>query len=143
EYALCAYVVMQNVAAADAEQDDATPSGRLTAQLREYLADKLPSYMVPAFMVVLDAIPLTPTGKIDRRALPKPGPADAGTRELVPLSTDTERKLAEIWKELLGTDAISANDSFFELGWHSLKAAGMVSRIAERFGIQMPLRDIF
>ncbi|MEY9095024.1 amino acid adenylation domain-containing protein [Paenibacillus sp. RC84] len=141
EYALCAYVVMQN--AANAEPDGAAPSGRLTGQLREYLGDKLPSYMVPAFMVVLDAIPLTPTGKIDRRALPKPGPADAGKRELVPLSTDTERKLAEIWKELLGTDAISAKDSFFDLGGHSLKAAGMVSRIAERFGIQMPLRDIF
>ncbi|MGM1047661.1 MAG: amino acid adenylation domain-containing protein [Bacillota bacterium] len=143
EYVLCAYVVMQNAAAADAETDGATPSGRLTGQLREYLGDKLPSYMVPAFIVLLDAIPLTPTGKIDRRALPKPGPADAGIRELVPLSTDTERKLAEIWKELLGTDAISAKDSFFELGGHSLKAAGMVSRIAERFGIQMPLRDIF
>lgn len=143
EFALCGYVVMENVAAADEEQGGAAPSGRLTAQLREYLGDKLPSYMVPAFMVVLDAIPLTPTGKIDRRALPTPGPADAGIRELVPLSTDTERKLAEIWKELLGTDAISAKDSFFELGGHSLKAAGMVSRIAERFGIQMPLRDIF
>ncbi|WP_327204859.1 non-ribosomal peptide synthetase [Paenibacillus sp. DMB20] len=143
EYALCAYVVMQNAAAADADPDGATPSGRLTGQLREYLGDKLPSYMVPACMVVLDAIPLTPTGKIDRRALPKPGPADAGRSELVPLSTDTERKLAEIWKELLGTDAISAKDSFFELGGHSLKAAGMVSRIAERFGMQMPLRDIF
>lgn len=143
EYALCAYVVMQNAEAADAEPDGGVPSGRLTAQLREYLGDKLPSYMVPAFMVVLDAIPFTPTGKIDRRALPKPGPADADKSELVPLSTDTERKLAEIWKELLGTDAISAKDSFFELGGHSLKAAGMVSRIAERFGIQMPLRDIF
>ncbi|MFC9774200.1 amino acid adenylation domain-containing protein [Paenibacillus chitinolyticus] len=143
EYALCAYVVMQNAAAADAEPDGAAPSDRLTRQLREYLMDKLPSYMVPAFMVVLDAIPLTPTGKIDRRSLPKPGPADAGKRELVPLSTDTERKLAEIWKELLGTDAISAKDSFFDLGGHSLKAAGMISRIAERFGIQMPLRDIF
>ncbi|WP_405083110.1 amino acid adenylation domain-containing protein [Paenibacillus chitinolyticus] len=143
EYALCAYVVMQNAAAADAEPDGAASSGRLTAQLREYLGDKLPSYMIPAFMVVLEAIPLTPTGKIDRRALPKPGPTDAGKRELVPLSTDTERKLAEIWKELLGTDAISAKDSFFELGGHSLKAAGMISRIAERFGIQIPLRDIF
>ncbi|MWV42597.1 amino acid adenylation domain-containing protein [Paenibacillus sp. HJL G12] len=143
EYALCAYVVMQDTAVADAEPDGAVPSDRLTAQLREYLVNKLPSYMVPAFMVVLDAIPLTPTGKIDRRVLPTPGSADAGTRELVPLSTDTERKLAEIWKELLGTDTISAKDSFFELGGHSLKAAGMVSRIAERFGIQMPLRDIF
>ncbi|WP_068776051.1 non-ribosomal peptide synthetase [Paenibacillus sp. FJAT-26967] len=143
EYALCAYVVMQNTAAADAEQGGSVPTGRLIAQLREYLGDKLPSYMVPAFMVVLDAIPLTPTGKIDRRALPKPGPADAGKREFVPLSTDTERKLAEIWKQLLGTDAIGAKDSFFELGGHSLKAAGLVSRIAERFGIQMPLRDIF
>lgn len=143
EYALCAYVVMQNAEAADTEPDGDAPLDRLTAQLREYLGDKLPSYMVPAFMVVLDSIPLTPTGKIDRRALPKPGPADTGKRELVPLSTDTERKLAEIWKELLGADAISAKDSFFELGGHSLKAAGMVSRIAERFGVQMPLRDIF
>ncbi|MGG3280964.1 amino acid adenylation domain-containing protein [Paenibacillus solani] len=143
EYALCAYVVMQEAAANNAEQDGAAPSYQLTLQLRAYLGDKLPSYMVPAFMVILDAIPLTPTGKIDRRALPKPELADAGIRELVPLSTDTERKLAEIWKELLGTDSISAKDSFFELGGHSLKAAGMVSRIAERFGIQMPLRDIF
>ncbi|SEG59360.1 non-ribosomal peptide synthetase [Paenibacillus sp. UNC499MF] len=143
EYALCAYVVLQNVPEADAEPDGAVPSGRLTGELREYLGDKLPSYIVPAFMVVLDAIPLTPTGKIDRRALPKPGLDDAGKRELVPLSTDTERKLAEIWKELLGTDAISAKDSFFELGGHSLKAAGMISRIAERFSIQIPLRDIF
>ncbi|KOP68255.1 bacitracin synthetase [Bacillus sp. FJAT-18019] len=143
EYALCAYVVMPNAATEDAEQDGAAPSGQLTAQLREYLGGKLPSYMVPSFMVILDAIPLTPTGKIDRRALPKPELADTGIRELVPLSTDTERKLAEIWKELLGIDSISAKDSFFELGGHSLKAAGMVSRIAERFGIQMPLRDIF
>lgn len=143
EYALCAYVVIRNTSVADADQGAAAPAGRLTAQLREFLGDKLPSYMVPAFMVVLDAIPLTPTGKIDRRALPKPEPVDAGIRELVPLSTDTERKLAEIWKELLGTDAISAKGNFFELGGHSLKAAGMVSRIAERFGIQMPLRDIF
>ncbi|GGG69816.1 non-ribosomal peptide synthetase [Paenibacillus radicis (ex Gao et al. 2016)] len=146
EYALCAYVVMrmQNTAAANTEQEGSDVlSGQLTAQLREFLGDKLPSYMVPAFLVVLDDIPLTPTGKIDRRALPAPGPADLGTRELVPLSTDTERKLAEIWKELLGTDVISAKDSFFELGGHSLKAAGMVSRIAERFGVQMPLRDIF
>ncbi|WP_081735117.1 non-ribosomal peptide synthetase [Paenibacillus gorillae] len=145
EYALCAYVVMmQNTTAADVEQGGgAELSGQLIAQLREYLGDKLPSYMVPAFMIVLNDIPLTPTGKIDRRALPAPGAADLGTRELVPLSTDTERKLAEIWKELLGTDVISAKDSFFELGGHSLKAAGMVSRIAERFGVQMPLRDIF
>ncbi|MFF2089443.1 amino acid adenylation domain-containing protein [Paenibacillus sp. NPDC058174] len=144
EYALCAYVVMRMQTGADAEQGGgAGLSGPLIVQLREYLGDKLPSYMVPAFIVVLDDIPLTPTGKIDRRALPAPGPADAGTRELVPLSTDTERKLAEIWKELLGTDVISAKDSFFELGGHSLKAAGMVSRIAERFGVQMPLRDIF
>jgi len=143
EYALCAYVVMNNAATEDAEQDGAAPSGQFTAQLREYLGGKLPSYMVPAFMVILDAIPLTPTGKIDRRALPRPELANAGTREVVPLSTETERKLAEIWKELLGTDSISAKDSFFELGGHSLKAAGMVSRIAERFGIQMPLRDIF
>ncbi|MFS0838676.1 amino acid adenylation domain-containing protein [Paenibacillus sp. 1P03SA] len=143
EYALCAYVVMRKAPDADAEPDGASRSGPLTGQLREFLGDKLPSYMVPAFMVVLDAIPLTPTGKIDRRALPKPGPVDAGKRELVPLSTDTERKLAEIWKELLGTDAIGAKDSFFELGGHSLKAAGMISRIAERFSIQIPLRDIF
>lgn len=143
EYALCAYVVMENAAATVVEPGNITPPGQLTSQLREYLRDKLPSYMVPAFMVILESIPLTPTGKIDRRALPKPGPDDTGTREIVPLSTDTEHKLAEIWKELLGTDVISAKDSFFALGGHSLKAAGMVSRIAERFGTQVPLRDIF
>ncbi len=143
EYALCAYVVMLNDAAVNATTGTATPSEQWTSQLRVYLEEKLPSYMVPSFMVILDKIPLTPTGKIDRRALPKPEPVDAGNREFVPLSTDTEHKLAEIWKELLGTDVISAKDSFFELGGHSLKAAGMVSRISERFGIQTPLQDIF
>ncbi|MFF2886822.1 amino acid adenylation domain-containing protein [Paenibacillus sp. NPDC057967] len=141
DYALCAYIVLNDPQAAESEGDDHTR--RMVGTLRDYLGDKLPGYMVPAFMMFLDAIPLTPTGKIDRRALPKPGEADAGKRELVPLTTDTERKLAVIWRELLGTDAIGAKDSFFELGGHSLKAASMVGRIAERFGLQVTLRDIF
>ncbi|RJE90832.1 amino acid adenylation domain-containing protein [Paenibacillus sp. 1011MAR3C5] len=141
DYALCAYIVLREPQTAESDAADYT--SRMIGKLRDYLGDKLPAYMVPAFMMFLEGIPLTPTGKIDRRALPQPGMANAGQRELAPLTTDTERKLAAIWRELLGTDAIGAKDSFFEIGGHSLKAASMVSRIAERFGLQVTLRDIF
>ncbi|MBP2000047.1 tyrocidine synthetase-3 [Paenibacillus shirakamiensis] len=143
EYALCAYIVVQNVDSSVEGKFDSTLAASLKLQLREYLSEVLPSYMVPTFIVFMDAIPLTPTGKIDRRAFPQPGPTDIHELVLVPLATDTEHKLAEIWKELLGVDSIGAKDNFFELGGHSLKAAGMISRIAERMGIQLPLRDIF
>jgi len=136
EYALCAYIVLKEAGADEQVRE-------MIGMLRDYLGDKLPGYMVPGFMMFLDEIPLTPTGKIDRRALPQPGSADKGKRELAPLTTDTQLKLAVIWRELLGTDAIGAKDSFFELGGHSLKAASMVGRIAERFGLEVSLRDIF
>lgn len=136
EYALCAYIVLMEAGADEQVRE-------MIGKLRDYLGDKLPGYMVPGFMMFLGEIPLTPTGKIDRRALPQPGLADEGKRELAPLTTDTQRKLAVIWRELLGTDAIGANDSFFEIGGHSLKAASMVGRIAERFGLEVTLRDIF
>ncbi|REK76182.1 non-ribosomal peptide synthetase [Paenibacillus paeoniae] len=143
EYALCAYIILQEPQGAEVELNGDDRTSQIIGKLRDYLGDKLPAYMIPGFMMFLGEIPLTPTGKIDRRALPQPGQADEGKRELAPLTTDTEHKLATIWRELLGTDAIGAKDSFFEIGGHSLKAASMVGRIAERFGIQVTLRDIF
>ncbi|HYH82920.1 MAG TPA: amino acid adenylation domain-containing protein, partial [Longimicrobium sp.] len=97
------------------------------AALRDALAGRMPEYMVPTAFVALDAIPLTPNGKTDHRALPAPG---AGAREaFAPPATPTETALAALWAQLLGTGRVSVEDDFFLLGGHSLLAAQVVSRI--------------
>ncbi|MFM6395052.1 MAG: non-ribosomal peptide synthetase, partial [Planktothrix sp.] len=104
---LCAYVI---------------GSENLTvSQLRLFLQEKLPQYMVPAFFILLDVFPLTANGKIDRRALPKPAQEleNETARNITP-GTETERILAEIWQRVLGLKTISINDNFFELGGDSI-----------------------
>ncbi len=119
----------------------AKPDGHLTPALASHLRDRLPSYMVPAAFVVLDALPLTPSGKVDRRALPAPGrEARAAYRAPRPGS---EEKLAQIWSEILAVDRIGADDSFFALGGHSLVATRLMSRLRRRLGIDLPLRTLF
>jgi amino acid adenylation domain-containing protein len=114
------------------------------AALRAHLAAILPAYMVPAAFVVLDALPLTASGKLDRRALPAP---EAGTRSspqaFVEPRTPTEIVLAEIWAEIIGVDRVGLHDNFFELGGHSLLATQVVSRTRERFGVPVPLGAMF
>ena len=114
------------------------------AELREFLNDRLPVYMVPAGFVFVTQFPSTPAGKIDRRALAGHaalGPASDET--YVEPRTSTEKELARIWSELLGVPRIGVNDNFFALGGHSLLAAKAVSRLRNQFQVDVSLRDLF
>ncbi|HVR99575.1 MAG TPA: amino acid adenylation domain-containing protein, partial [Thermoanaerobaculia bacterium] len=117
-----------------------TPRGA-SPHLRAFLLRSLPEYMVPAAFVALPAFPLTPSGKVDRRALPTPE-RDPRAVSVAP-RTRTEEALAEIWKELLGLEQVSVGDSFFELGGHSLLAFQVVGRVREALGVEIALREIF
>jgi amino acid adenylation domain-containing protein len=111
--------------------------------LRGALKARLPAFMVPSGIVVLDALPLNPNGKVDRKALARIEPPAAGERELVAPRTPAEEMLAGIWGELLGLEHVGAEDQFFELGGHSLLATRLASRVRELFGVEIPLREIF
>ena len=120
--------------------------GEMPAQeaLRAFLHERLPEYMVPGVFVVLETLPLTPNGKVDRRALPTPDFAQAGTgREYVPPRTPTEEALAAIWREVLGVERVGVHDPFPELGGHSLRATQVISRVREHFRAELPLRILF
>ena len=111
--------------------------------LREYLQSKLPEYMVPGFFVELDSIPLTPNGKIDRKALPGVTDEDLIRREYVAPRNETEQKLVEIWQEILGIERVGVKDNFFELGGHSLAAGKIVNNISKALNIEISLKYIF
>lgn len=111
--------------------------------LRDLCRAHLPEFMVPAAFVSLDALPLTPSGKIDRRALPAPAGADAPTRGFAAPVGEMETTVAAIWKELLRVERVGRDDDFFELGGHSLIATRMVSRLRDRLGCEVPLRVLF
>jgi amino acid adenylation domain-containing protein len=114
------------------------------AELREALRGRLPEHMVPAAFVALEAIPLTPNGKLEARALPDPALADGGGAvERVAPRTPAEELIAGIWAEVLGREGIGAGDDFFELGGHSLLAARVTSRVRAAFGIDLPVRALF
>jgi amino acid adenylation domain-containing protein len=110
-------------------------------ELRRWLEQRLPHYMVPAAFVMLDCVPLTPNGKVDRRALPAfetgPGPSFVTPR------TITEEVIAGIWMEILHVGQVSIHDSFFEIGGHSLLATQMISRLRSIFQIEFPVRRLF
>ncbi|NEP14919.1 MAG: amino acid adenylation domain-containing protein, partial [Symploca sp. SIO2C1] len=112
-------------------------------QLREYLEQQLPEYMVPSGYVVLPQLPLTPNGKVDRKALPAPDITSSLSTEFVAPETPTEKALAEIWAEVLGIKQVGRHDKFFELGGHSLIATQVVSRIRQAFGMEFPLSKLF
>ena len=118
--------------------------GLSVSDLRAFVSDLLPDYMVPSAFVILDEMPLTPNGKIDRRALPEPELAREDlTAAFVPPSTEAERAIAAIFADLLGVDRVGAEDDFFELGGHSLLATQVISRIRDDLGADLPLRLIF
>jgi tyrocidine synthetase-2 len=133
---ICAYIVF------DSEYE--------ISGLREYLSKKLPDYMIPSYFVRLEKIPVTPNGKIDRKALPKP---ELITREnhTAPRN-EIEKKLIELWSEVLSRDALHASqlqksmgidDNFFQLGGHSLKATILVSKIHKKLNVKLPLVELF
>jgi amino acid adenylation domain-containing protein len=117
---------------------------RLVPKVRTWLAQRLPDYMIPSAFVMLDAFPLTPNGKVDRKALPAPsGLIQVDDENFVPPSTSTEIAITNIWLEVLGIERIGIEDNFFELGGHSLLATQVVSRLRDRFSVELPLRTFF
>ncbi|MCP4108251.1 MAG: amino acid adenylation domain-containing protein, partial [Desulfobacteraceae bacterium] len=113
------------------------------SELRVFLAESLPDYMIPSFFIHMETFPLTPNGKIDRKALPEPDGAINTGMEYVPPRNETEEILAGIWQEILGVDRIGVKDNFFDLGGHSLKATRVVSRISKDLEVEVSLKDIF
>ena len=115
-----------------------------TSELRRYLADRLPEPMVPAAFVTLPALPRTGSGKVDRRALPRPeGERPRLEREYVPPASEIEEALVEIWAETLGVARVGVQDNFFELGGHSLLATQVIARLRERLRVDLPLIALF
>ena len=127
---LCAYVVLQPGAPEDAQP------------LRQQLAQKLPDYMVPAAFVFLTALPLSPSGKLDRKSLPAPSAPLAESHFVAP-RTPTEQALAQLFASVLHLDRVGLHDDFFSLGGHSLLATQLVSRIRYVLGLELPLRVLF
>ncbi|MFD2762814.1 non-ribosomal peptide synthetase [Micromonospora eburnea] len=117
---------------------------RLLPRLQAALGEQLPDYMVPAIYVFLDALPLTPNNKVDRKALPAP---EAGRRQVrsayVAPRNPVEEVVAGIWAETLGVDRVGVLDDFFALGGHSLLSTRMVARVREAFGVDVPLHRVF
>ncbi|AUT02776.1 non-ribosomal peptide synthetase [Nostoc sp. CENA543] len=119
----------------------ADKSVSLASQLRDYLKDRLPNYMIPSQIMVLEKLPLTANGKIDRRALPEPNTGNTADLE-IPV-TPTEELLASLWQSLLKVQSISRGDNFFELGGNSLLATQLVTRIRDSFKVELPVRKVF
>jgi amino acid adenylation domain-containing protein len=115
-----------------------------TSELREFLKARQPDYMIPSSFVFLKSLPLTPSGKVDRRALPAPHQSrpELETPFVAPRSS-IEEKLAGIWAQLLGLERVGVDDNFFDLGGHSLLATQAVSRVRAGFGIELSLRSFF
>ncbi|MGH7581164.1 MAG: amino acid adenylation domain-containing protein [Gemmatimonadales bacterium] len=113
------------------------------AELRAFLAERLPGALVPSTFVFLDRLPLTPNGKLDRRALPAPEEAGAFEQPYVAPRTPIESLLAGMWAEVLGVPRVGVNDDFFGLGGHSLKATQIIARARATFRLDLPLRSLF
>jgi amino acid adenylation domain-containing protein len=112
--------------------------------LREFAQQRLPEHMVPSSFVMLEKLPLTRTGKLDRNALPRPEQTRLeSTEPFVAPATLIEVALERIWSQILGVEAVGINDSFFSLGGHSLLATQVMSRVRQEFQVDVPLRDLF
>ncbi|MFV9430760.1 amino acid adenylation domain-containing protein [Rhodococcus aetherivorans] len=110
-------------------------------EARRLVAEFLPGYMVPAALVVLDEMPLTSNGKLDRKALPEPDFSSMVSSRVA--ETETERALCRIYADILGLDTVGADDDFFALGGHSLSAAKLLARIRDELGVELPIRTVF
>jgi amino acid adenylation domain-containing protein len=121
-------------------ESEAAPTA---GELRAFLKERLPDYMVPTAFVILDQFPLTPNGKIDRRALPKPEEAASEPHVYVAPRTTLEEAVASIWAQVLKIERVSVFDNFFELGGHSLLATQIVARLRDKLQVELPLASIF
>ncbi|ARI83905.1 non-ribosomal peptide synthetase [Microcystis aeruginosa] len=137
-------------------RDDTTGDKRLVAyivlqsektitinEIRQFLKAKLPSYMIPNAFVILDTLPLTANGKIDRRALPPPESSIETSDKYVAPRNPIEDILVTVWSEVLKVEKVGINDNFFELGGHSLLATKLVAQIRDRLKVELPLRQLF
>ncbi|WNG57629.1 amino acid adenylation domain-containing protein [Archangium gephyra] len=113
------------------------------AELREYLSGALPDYMVPPAIVVLEALPLTANGKVDRKALPVPDFRGTEREDFTGPRTELEERLAAIFADVLGLERVGIHGDFFARGGHSLLATQAISRVRSAFGIELPLRELF
>lgn len=126
---LCAYVVASE--------------GINTSEIRKYLTKKLPDYMIPMYFITLDKLPLSPNGKVDRKALPEPSEPITSDYEYVAPRNDIEMKLAKIFEEVLGIQKIGIHDNFFMLGGHSLKAMIASRKVYNELNFNMPVSTFF
>jgi amino acid adenylation domain-containing protein/non-ribosomal peptide synthase protein (TIGR01720 family) len=120
-------------------EQEMLPVAELKAKLKQFL----PDYMVPSAIVLLDHLPITPNGKVDKRALPAPEAEDYASNAYVAPRNPTEDALAAIWCEVLGVAQVGAYDDFFELGGHSLLITKVSTRIKQQLGVELPLRTLF
>ena len=129
---LVAYVVMNS------------PENTATADLRGFLKQKLPEYMLPTSFVLLEKLPITPSGKVDRKSLPAPDTSALSLRSsYVAPRTDTEQQVSQIWSQILKLDKIGIHDNFFELGGYSLLGTQILTRVRKIFAINIPLKVLF
>jgi tyrocidine synthetase-3 len=113
------------------------------SDIRTFLAKQMPEYMIPAFFVQLEQLPLTQNGKVDRKALPAPDGSLLTGVEYRAAHSEVEKQLVTIWQAIVGVKSIGTLDNFFEIGGHSLRAATLAIRINKTFGVQFPLRELF
>ena len=138
ELRLVAYVVWRTggYATAHAERPAAE-------KVKEWMRARVPDHMVPATIMVLDALPLSANGKVDKRALPDPGDGGDGASVFVAPRTETETALAAIWQDVLKKERVGVTDDFLALGGHSLLAIRVLGKISKQFAVRLPLRSLF
>ena len=137
-------------------REDSTGAGQLGAyliaanghrpdnrELRAFLRERLPDYMIPSWFVMLDSLPLTANGKVDRRSLSLDRPRDPGNESSESSASPIEEIITGIWSKLLDLDHVGRHDNFFEIGGHSLLATSSTSRVREAFSVDLPLSTIF
>ncbi|MDB4866245.1 MAG: lchAA, partial [Cohnella sp.] len=129
---LCAYVVWNQA-----------ENPLSVSELKDHLSHQLPDYMLPPYFVELEEIPLTSSGKVDRKALLRHEVKVVGVREYVAPTNAVEAQFAQIWQDILGVERVGIYDSFFEMGGHSLKAMTLLARTAKAYGVEVPLRVLF
>jgi amino acid adenylation domain-containing protein len=141
---LVAYIVWNEELGSDNSELPTSTLGLPTSELRRFLKEKLPDYMVPSIFITLDALPLTPNGKVDHKSLPVPEQFRSSAEgKFVAPRTPTERKLVEIFTNVLEVESVGVEDNFFDLGGHSLLATRLITQLLQAFQVELTVIDLF